>query len=101
MPLPPIWRESRVPAELRALQRDPVIAGVGVPKGDGEPVLLIPGFMAGDPSLSTMTLWLRRLGYRTSRAGIKINTDCSSASLERLEARLEELAGRHGQAVTV
>jgi triacylglycerol lipase len=101
MPLPPIWRESRVPAELRALQRDPVIAGVGVPHGDGEPVLLIPGFMAGDQSMATMTLWLRRLGYRTSRAGIRLNTDCSTAALDRLEDRVERLAERHGQPLAV
>ena len=101
MPLPPIWRESRVPAELRALQRDPVSVGVGVPHGAGESVLLIPGFMAGDPSLSTMTFWLRRLGYRTSRAGMRINTDCSSAALDRLETRLEDLAERHGRKVAV
>jgi len=87
--------------ELRALQRDPVVAGVGVPRGDGAPVMLIPGFMAGDESLATMTFWLRRVGYRTSRAGIRMNTDCSSATLDRLEARAEELVARHGRPVSV
>jgi triacylglycerol lipase len=87
--------------ELRALQRDPVVAGVGVPHGNGAPVMLIPGFMAGDESLATMTFWLRRVGYRTSRAGIRMNTDCSSATLDRLEARAEELVARHGRPVSV
>ena len=35
-----------------------------MPRSDGQPVLLIPGFMAGDGSLALMTQWLRRLGYR-------------------------------------
>src|SRR4051794_41420020 len=101
MPLPPIWRESRVLKEFRALQRDPIVAGVGVPHGDGAPVMLIPGFMAGDESLATMTFWLRRVGYRTSRAGVRVNTDCSSATLDRLEAPAEELVARHGRPVSV
>jgi pimeloyl-ACP methyl ester carboxylesterase len=99
--LPPLWREARFPAELRGLQRDPVSAGVGVPRGDGEPILLIPGFLAGDASLATMTFWLRRLGYRTGRAGITLNTDCSSAVVARLEERLERAGARHGRRVAI
>ena len=49
--MPPLWRESRVPAERLALQVDPVWRGDGVPQGDGATVLLIAGFLAGDPSL--------------------------------------------------
>ena len=48
-----------------------------MPDGDGRPVLLIPGFMAGDGSLATMTRWLRENGYRTRRAGIRANVGCS------------------------
>jgi triacylglycerol lipase len=99
--VPPLWRESRFPAELRALGRDPVSAGVGVPHVDGDPVLLIPGFLAGDSSLATMTTWLRGLGYRTSRAGIRVNVDCSTKAIERLETRLEDLSWRYGRRVAV
>jgi pimeloyl-ACP methyl ester carboxylesterase len=69
--------------------------------GDGRPVLLIPGFLAGDDSLGLMTAWLRRNGYRTKRAGIRSNVDCSTATVERLAQRLEELAERHGAPVAV
>jgi triacylglycerol lipase len=99
--LPPLWREARFLAELHALQRDPVIAGVDVPHGDGEPVLLIPGYLAGDVSLATMTHWLRKLGYRTGRAGITLNTDCSTAVMRRLEERLERAAARHQRPVAI
>lgn len=97
----PIWREARVPSEMRSLGRDPVVAGVGVPHAHGEPVLLIPGYLAGDTSLSTMTHWLRRLGYRTSRAGIRANTDCASATVTKLEERLEELHERYAGKVAI
>ena len=62
-----------------------------MPAGDGRPVLLIPGFLAGDGSLATMTRWLRENGYRTRRAGIRANVGCSTEAFARLEARLEAL----------
>jgi pimeloyl-ACP methyl ester carboxylesterase len=77
------------------------LRGQGVPRGDGEPVLLIPGFLAGDLSLGTMAHWLRRLGYRPCRAGIRANVDCTEKALVRLEAQLEAHAERHGRAVSV
>ena len=47
--------KSRFGFEAAALLRSPVCDGDGVAAGDGRPVLLIPGFMAGDGSLGTMT----------------------------------------------
>ena len=97
----PIWREGRVPLEHAALRRDPVLRGEGVPHGDGAPVLLVPGFLAGDPSLATMAGWLKRLGYRPCRARMRVNVDCETRSLDRLEESLERLAERHGREVAV
>jgi triacylglycerol lipase len=97
----PIWREARVPLEQAALQRDPVLRGEGVPHGDGAPVLLIPGFLAGDPSLATMARWLKRIGYRPCRARMRANVDCETRALDRLEESLERLAERHGRDVAV
>ncbi len=75
--------------------------GGGVPDGAGRPVLLIPGFMAGDGSLATLTRWLRENGYRTHRAGIRANVGCSEEYLGRLEARVEQLFAETGQRVAV
>ena len=97
----PIWLEGRVVLEQAALKRDPVLRGEGVPPGDGSPVLLIPGFMAGDPSLGTMAGWLKRLGYRPCRARMRANVDCTSRALDRLEAELEQLAERDGAKVAI
>src|SRR5437764_1483078 len=55
--LPPIWREGRLGIEAASLFRDPIHRGHGVADADGQPVLLIPGFLAGDDSLGIMTRW--------------------------------------------
>ena len=99
--LPPIWRETRVGLEWAALQRSAVLRGAGVPAGDGRGVLLVPGFLAGDGSLATMTGWLRGAGWRTKRAGIRVNVSCSEIACTRLEQRLETLAATTGKRVVI
>ena len=99
--LPPIWRETRVGLEWAGLQRSDVFRGAGVPEGHGRGVLLIPGFLAGDGSLATMTHWLRAAGWRTKRAGIRVNVACSEEACSRLEERLEALAEATVDRVTI
>jgi len=99
--IPPLWRESRFGLELADLRRSPVYRGHGVPDGGGRAVMLIPGFLAGDGSLATMTHWLRANGYHTRRAGIRANIDCSEEACARLEARLEGFADATGQKVSI
>jgi len=104
LPLPsltPIWNEGRIGMELASLRRSDVWRGGSVPAGDGRPVLLIPGFLAGDGSLATMTSWLRRNDYRTKRAGIRANVGCSEVACVRLEERLEAMADQYGQRVAI
>lgn len=70
------------------------------PEG-GEPVLMVPGFMAGDYTLSLLGRRLRTAGYRTYRAQIPANISCALASGERLERRLELIADRRGSRVRI
>jgi triacylglycerol lipase len=98
---PPLWREGLVGLEAAALMRSPVWRGTGQAPGDGRPVMLVPGFMAGDGSLGVMTKWLRGLGYRTHRAGIKWHVDCSAEVCRGLTEVLERMADKTGQRVTV
>jgi pimeloyl-ACP methyl ester carboxylesterase len=99
--LPPIWREGRLGVEAAGLLRDPVYRGVGVPDAQGQPVLLIPGFLAGDDSLGIMTRWLRKTGHHTRKAGIRSNIDCSESAVTRLAERVEVLAKCHEQKVAI
>jgi pimeloyl-ACP methyl ester carboxylesterase len=65
-------------------------------------VILVPGFMAGDQSLSVLAGWLRRRGSRTTRAGILLNTDCAERAVGGIESRLERFAGEgHGRVVLI
>ena len=100
-PVPPLWRESRIGLEWAALRRSDVYHGAGVPAGDGRGVLLIPGFMAGDGSLATLTHWLRAAGWHTKRAGIRANIACSEVACCRIEERLERVAEGTGARVTL
>jgi triacylglycerol lipase len=98
---PPLWREARLGLEAAALLRDPVLRGAGLRDGRGRPVMLIPGFLAGDASLRPMAGWLKRAGYRPTRAGMKANVDCSGALVGRLEERLERVVGEQGMRAVV
>jgi pimeloyl-ACP methyl ester carboxylesterase len=98
---PPIWRESRIPLEAAALLRDPIWRGAGVRSGVDQPVMLLPGFLAGDDSLGFMTSWLRRTGHHTKSAGIRANIDCSAKAVDKLLERTEALAERHGRRVVL
>lgn len=82
------------------LRRPPV----GVPaasRGNGDPVVLVPGFMAGDTSLLLLSRHLRRLGYRTYRSTMHANVGCTRAASAALEQRIEAIATRRGSKVTI
>jgi pimeloyl-ACP methyl ester carboxylesterase len=93
---PPIWRERRIIEELAVLRRHPLSAGIGLPRGDGLPVFLIPGYLAGDPLFEPMARALRAAGYRPASSGVRLNVGCASAMFGPLEARLEALVARTG-----
>lgn len=78
--------------QLSSLLRDPVYYGVGVPRGHGEQVLLIPGFTAGDWTLGTMARWLRRIGYRAHLSGIDLNVGCPKRKAELVGWRVAKIA---------
>jgi pimeloyl-ACP methyl ester carboxylesterase len=67
------------------------------PQGDGRPVMLIPGFMAGDASLTRMALWLRGGGYELARSGLSWNAGCMEQTVRELEHRLAAAVAHNGQ----
>jgi triacylglycerol lipase len=87
--------------QYASLARDPVGYGVGVPRGDGRPVVMIPGFTAGDWSLGTMARWLGRIGYKPYLSGIDLNVGCPRRKMELVGWRVEKIARESGQRVTI
>lgn len=81
----------------RARRRTPYAARV--PARHPEPVLLVPGFLAGDYSLRWMAHQLRQEGHRTYRSQIRTNISCLVTSSALLERRLEAVATRRGNRV--
>lgn len=72
-----------------------------LPKGDGHPVLVLPGFLATDGS----TAWLRRLlgglGYRTYGWGLKRNLGPTEDVVNGLPALVDSIAQDAGERISV
>src|SRR5258705_11861661 len=63
------------------------------PKGDGHPVLTLPGFLASDLSMVPMRRYLKELGHDTYAGKIGRNV----GGVSRMRAALRDrLAGIHG-----
>jgi len=82
--------------ELAELRRDPIANGVGLPAGEGRPIFLIPGYMAGDASLTPMARALRAAGWKPERAGVRLNVGCATEMLGPIESRLEAHVDANG-----
>src|SRR5207237_4788924 len=100
-PVPPMWLEGRFSFEFLSLLRDPVFRGDDVPPGLRKPVLLIPGFLAGDWTLRTQFDWLRRVGYRPRLAGVSFNVMYSEVMLKPLLDALLAMHRKSGARVSV
>jgi pimeloyl-ACP methyl ester carboxylesterase len=87
--------------EMSALLRDPVFRGRGVPRGDGRPVLLVPGFLSGDWSLTVLSNWLERIGYKPHLSGILFNVQDSESLLAGLRHRLVQIESAAGSRVSL
>ena len=93
-------RFVRRSAHDRLHRRDTPYA-LRVPEPGLEPVVLVPGFMAGDGSLGLMSRHLRGLGYRTYRSTMHANVGCTREASEVLEQRIEAIAAKRGRKVTI
>lgn len=70
-------------AEVLLLHATPIYYGLGVPRGDGSGVVIIPGFLGTDLYLTELHGWLSRIGYRPYFSGIGINADCPNLLIQR------------------
>ncbi len=95
----PIWREVFVGLEWMALRAAPVYYGLGVPRGDGSAVVVVPGFLGTDFYLQEMYHWLRRIGYRAYQSEIGWNADCLDVMAARLAKTVEKASKETGRRV--
>lgn len=97
----PIWLEALFPLDWVALHASPVYYGFGVPRGNGEPVVLVPGFLGSDRYLTEMHLWLRRIGYKPYFSGIGRNVDCPELLTQRLLVTIQQAHAETRMPVTI
>lgn len=72
-----------------------------LPIGDGHPVLVLPGLLAGDGSTWTLRRLLRRLGYQAYGWGLGRNIGPTAIAVRGMEERLEHVHARHGASVSL
>jgi len=74
------------------------------PRGDGHPVMVLPGFTAGDGSTLALRRYLRSLGYYVHgwRLGRNFGFNGDARRFEaRAARRIEELALHHGRKLSL
>ena len=97
--LTPIGNEVGWYREWIGLHASPVYYGRGVPHGDGEPVVVVPGFLGTDLSLMELFWWLGRIGYRPYYSGLGLNLDCPNTSSELVLGTVRRASEETGQRV--
>ena len=70
-------------------------------RGDGHPVLVLPGLLAGDFSTAPLRRFLRALCYDARGWGLGVNLGPNEKIRSGLEARLRVLRERHGRRVSL
>lgn len=96
---PSLWllmREARVLAEYARLRWNERKLLQDLPRGDGHPVLVIPGFGTTDASTRTLRGILERLGYVTHGWGQGRNLGMNRVIRHHLRALLPALHKEHG-----
>ena len=71
------------------------------PRGDRHPVVVLPGFMAGDLSTVLLRRYLRGLGYRVYPWGLGTNVGPTAQAVEGCEALLQRVHEHHGRKATL
>jgi pimeloyl-ACP methyl ester carboxylesterase len=71
------------------------------PRGDGHPVLVLPGLAASDSSTVILRSFLRSLGYAAHGWGQGRNLGFRPGVLDAVRSRLLRLADQHGRKVSL
>jgi len=92
--------ELNWPLETAAFGLVPWLRG-RLPRGDGHPVLVVPGFTADDRSTRPLRAVLRDQGFASHGWSLGSNMGSTSGVVAGLRARLLQLHARHGRRVTL
>src|SRR5512136_670459 len=92
--------EPRALLEMASLPLNlPMLART--PRGDGHPVLLLPGFMADEGTLVVLKLFLENRGYEVQTWGFGRNVGFSNRHATALEQKVRYMHHRSGRKVSL
>src|ERR1700736_2911605 len=74
---------------------------LGAPRGDGHPVLVLPGFLVSDISTTLLRKYLGALGYDTYGWELGRNLGGVARMRSKLRERLREIHEKTGQKVSL
>ena len=99
---------------LRLLLTEPARAGLDLasllatspafaaaPRGDGHPVLVLPGLLTGDPQTLLLRNALRLLGHQTHSWGLGTNRGATGRVVASLRDRVQQLQQESGRRVSI
>jgi len=72
-----------------------------LPKGDGHPVIVLPGFVASDRSTKPMRKLLKDLGYKSYGWGMGRNLVFNDDREAQMQALLKRVHDEHGRKVSI
>ncbi len=87
----PIWKEGNALLDWASLRRSAIWSGEDTPRGDGAPVLVIPGFLCADLHMRPLRIWLKRIGYRAYASGTGLHAGCIDQIGEALLRKVDRI----------
>ncbi len=97
----PVHLEARSPFEHRSLRRSRFWQGEGIPHGRARPLLIIPGFLAGRKSTTSLARVLSEAGWSVETAAVGRNSGPAYVGVDAAAEDLDRMHRRSGSPVTV
>ncbi len=92
------FREMRLPFDFASLPLRAINLN-NAPRGDGQPVMVLPGYLADDTSTWVIRAYLDYLGYDVRGWGLGFNRGKVRKLAAALTDQLEEMMAQDGQSV--
>ena len=86
-------REVLAVVDVVKLVTDPAFFGIGVPRGNGQRVVVIPGLFGNDLYLQPLNNWLYRIGYSPICSEVAPNAGCLQRLRDEILRRIDRRLG--------
>lgn len=91
--------EGRIGLEASQLILQLPMLRLSAKRGQGEPVIVLPGFMADDNSTLILRQYLNSIGYKAIPWGLGVNNRPMLSLLPEMQKLIDKTIGRYGEPV--